>query len=92
MQVLEQDAIIVEALWAPLRKMGKDGKLHIINDRSIKNSKDLEKVVPPEQEDIDVKINFIRDYIQATKGTNTGVTLLTGCFFQTYYQSPFSFE
>ena len=47
-KVLEQDAMIVEALWTPLRKTGKDGKPHIINDRSIKNREDLKKVVPLE--------------------------------------------
>ena len=55
-QIIGQDAMIVEALWAPLRKIGEDGKPHIINDRSIKNRKDLEKVIPPTQEDIDTKI------------------------------------
>jgi len=85
-KTLGQDAMIIEALWAPLRKIGKDEKLRIINDRSIKNRKDLEKVVPPTQEDINLKIKFVREYIQAAKGTNIGVTLFTGCFFQTNYE------
>lgn len=81
-----QDAMIIEALWAPLRKMEEDGTLHIINDRSIKSRNDLKNVIPPRKEDIDVKVGFIKEYLEAAKGTNIGVTLLTGSFFQTNYE------
>lgn len=81
-----QDAMIIEALWAPFRKIEEDGTPKIINDRSIKTRKDLKRIIPPGQKDIDVKVNFIKEYIQAAKGTNIGVTLLTGCFFQTNYE------
>jgi len=81
-----QDVILMEALWAPLRKIGEDGKPHIITDRSIKSKKDIKKIIPPTQKDVELKINFLKEYLNAVKGTKIGVSILTGCFFQVNYE------
>ncbi len=84
--IIGQDVILMEAIWAPLKKIGDDGKPHIITDRSIKTKEDIKKIIPPTQEDVDLKINFLKEYLNAVKGTKIGVSILTGCFFQTNYE------
>ncbi|MCK4418226.1 hypothetical protein KAV79_00265 [Candidatus Aerophobetes bacterium] len=85
-QIIGQDVILVEALWAPLRRMKDDGKTHIIADRSIKTKEDIKKIIPPSRQDIELKMKYIREYLEAIKGTKIGVALLTGCIFQTNYE------
>ena len=45
-----QDAVGMEALWAPLKKKGDDGKLHIITDGSVHTWEQLDRVVPHSRE------------------------------------------
>jgi len=84
--IIGQDVILMEAVWAPLKKIGKDGKPHIITDRSIKSKGDIKKIIPPTQEDVDLKIKFLKEYLNAVKGTKIGVSILTGAFFQVNYE------
>jgi len=85
-QTIGQDVMIVEAIWAPFKKIGEDGRLHIINNRSIKSREDIDKIVVPTQEDVNEKVQYIKEYKEATRGTGIGVTLLTGAFFQLNYE------
>ena len=74
-QIIGQDAIGLEGLWAPLKRRGPDGRLRIIAEGDIRTWADLDQVVPHSWElDIEPKKRYIQQYIDATKGTNIGVT------------------
>jgi uroporphyrinogen decarboxylase len=88
-----QDAVGMEALWAPLKRMGDDGKLHIITDGSVHTWDDLDKVVPHSQAlDIEPKRRYLRAYIEACKGTGIGTTIMTCAPIMTPYQFIVGFE
>ena len=92
-RMIGQDAIGLEGLWAPLKRKGPDGKLHIIADGSIHSWKDLDEVVPHSWElDIEPKKRYIEQYIQATQGTRIGTTIMTGAVVMTPYQFIVGFE
>jgi 5-methyltetrahydrofolate--homocysteine methyltransferase len=94
-RIIGQDAIIVEALWTPFKKRAKDGTLTIIADRSIKSKKDYEeKVTPPDDDDIEEKMQYVREYRQAIdrSGTNIGFCVLVSAYFQTLYEFMIGME
>ncbi len=85
--IIGQDAIIVEALWTPFKKEKEDGTIGIIADRSIKTLKDFhKKVILPDEKDIEAKMVYVREYVEAVKGTKIGVTVLVAAYFQTLYE------
>jgi len=88
-----QDAVGMEALWAPLKMEGDDGKLHIITDGSVHTWEQLDKVVPHSRElDIEPKRKYLREYIEACKGTGIGTTIMTAAPIMTPYQFIVGFE
>lgn len=92
-RLIGQDAVGMEALWAPLKKKGPDGKLHIITDGSVHTWDDLDGVVPHSRElDIEPKRRYLRQYIEATRGTGLGTTIMTCAPIMTPYQFIVGFE
>lgn len=84
--IIGQDAMIIESLWAPYKREDENGKLVQVADRSIKNIRDFRKLKKPEQKDIDRALKYIREYKEAKEGTKIGVTVLFGCLSQTFYE------
>lgn len=92
-RLIGQDAVGMEALWAPLKKKGDDGKLHIITDGSVHTWEQLDRVVPHSRElDIEPKRRHLREYVAATRGTGVGVTIMTAAPIMTPYQFIVGFE
>ena len=94
-QIIGQDAIIVESIWTPFKKLDEKGNKTLIADRSIKNRKDFESVVIlPGEEDIEEKRKYIKEYREALRssGTRIGFTVLLGAFFQTLYEFVIGLE
>jgi uroporphyrinogen decarboxylase len=81
-----QDGLLMEALWTPLKRINAAGQAVQIVDRSIKTREDWARVVLPDERDIAEKIQYVREYKDAAKGTKQGVILLGGCIFQTLYE------
>ena len=92
-KLIGQDAIGMEALWAPLKMEGEDGKLHIITDGSVHTWEQLDRVVPHSWElDIEPKKRYLREYIEACEGTGIGTTIMTAAPIMTPYQFIVGFE
>jgi len=92
-RLIGQDAIGLEALWTPLKRKKPDGGLEIIADGSIHSWHDLDQVVAHSWElDIEPKKRYIQQYIEATRGTGIGTTLMTGAVVMTPYQFIVGFE
>lgn len=92
-RLIGQDAVGMEALWAPLKKQGEDGKLHIITDGSIHTWEELDKVVPHSRElDVEPKRRYLREYVKACQGTGIGTTIMTAAAIMTPYQFIVGFE
>jgi len=88
-QIIGQDVIVVEALWTPFKKI-KNGKLVQVGDRSVRTREDFEKLVMPTPGDIEAKIQYVREYKKAVRGTKIGVSVLFAAFFQTVYEFLFN--
>ncbi len=84
--IIGQDVMTVEALWTPLKKRLPDGTLAPAMDRSVKTRADWEALVFPGDDDIEDRMQYVREYQQAAQGTRMGVTILGGCIFQTLYE------
>jgi uroporphyrinogen decarboxylase len=85
-QAIGQDVLMVECFWTPFKKCRPDGTLAGITDRSIKTLADWEEVVPPGDDDIEDRLQYVREYNGAVKDTRQGVALAGGCIFQTLYE------
>jgi uroporphyrinogen-III decarboxylase len=84
--VIGQDFICLENLWTPIKKRNPDGTVEPWVDRSFRTVEDLDRVVWPGEEDLNKTIGYVREYVEAAKGTRIGVMLLSGCIFQTLYE------
>jgi 5-methyltetrahydrofolate--homocysteine methyltransferase len=94
-KIIGQDAIIVEAIWTPFKKRRKDGSLTLVSDRSIKSRKDFEqKVILPGDQDIEERLQYIREYREALdkSGTKIGLCVLHSAYFQTLYEFMIGIE
>lgn len=85
-RIIGQDAIALEAFWTPFKHRTAEGKIAPINDRSIKTKADIEKIIWPTEEDMEERLQYVREYVQAAKGTNIGVIFGGFCIFQTLYE------
>ncbi|HEB30401.1 MAG TPA: hypothetical protein ENI15_05940 [Spirochaetes bacterium] len=91
--LIGQDAVGMEALWAPLKIKDEEGVLHIITDGSIHTREQLDRVIPHSKElDIEPKRRYLREYIQACEGTGIGTTIMTAAAVMTPYQFIIGFE
>jgi hypothetical protein len=92
-RLIGQDAVGMEALWAPLKRRGEDGKLHIVTDGSVHSREELDALVPHSRElDIEPKRRHLRAYIEACRGTKIGTTIMTCAPIMTPYQFIVGFE
>ncbi len=85
-RIIGQDAIAIENFWTPIKTTTPDGKVKLFNDRSFKSKDDLERIVWPGEEDMEERLQYIREYVEAVKGTDIGVIFGGACIFQTLYE------
>lgn len=85
-RLLGQDAIALEAIWTPLKHLRPDGTIGPITNRSIKTREDFERIIWPGKKEIEERLQYVRQYVAAAKGSNIGVIFLFGCIFQTIYE------
>jgi len=90
-RIIGQDAIALEALWTPLKHIRPDGTVGLITDRSIKNRSDIERIIWPGQNELQGRLKYVREYVEAAKGSGVGVILLCGCIFQSLYEFVIGF-
>jgi uroporphyrinogen-III decarboxylase len=85
-RLIGQDAIALEALWTPLKHARPDGSVGLITDRSIKTRADLNRIIWPGEAEIEERLQYVREYVDAAKGTGVGVVFLCASAFQTLYE------
>ncbi len=84
--IIGQDCILVEALWTPIKQKKADGSVIDFFDHSFSSREDLKRVVWPGEKEMDKTLGYVREYLDAVKGTDIGVILAGGCLFQTLYE------
>jgi len=85
-RIIGQDAILLEAFWTPLKHHRADGSIGPITNRSIKSRADLERIIWPGEADLEERLQYVREYVEAARGTGIGVALAGFCIFQTLYE------
>jgi len=85
-RLIGQDAILMEALWTPLKHRRADGTIGAITDRSIKGRADLDRILWPGEAELEERLQYVREYVAAARGTGIGVALAGFCIFQTLYE------
>ena len=84
--IIGQDALVVEQLWTPIKHRLADGSIGPITDHSIKTKADLARIVWPTEADMEERLQYVREYVAAARGTGTGVMFLGASVFQTLYE------
>ncbi len=69
-RIIGQDTIAVENFWTPIKTTAPDGKVKLFNDRSFKNKDDLKRIIWPGEEDMEERLQYVREYVEATRGTD----------------------
>lgn len=90
--MIGQDCILLESLWTPLQQKKEDGSITSFFDKSLKSRDDLKRIVWPGEKDLNRALGFVKEYIEAVKGTEIGVVYLGGCIFQTLYEFVIGFH
>ncbi len=85
-RIIGQDAIVVEAIWTPIKRRLSDGRLAPITDRSVRTREDLRSVVWPGEVELEERLQYIREYVAAAREANLAVVFLCGAVFQTLYE------
>ena len=85
-RILGQDAIAMEAFWTPIKQRMPDGSVKPLNNRSFKSRADLERLVWPDERDLEERLQYVREYVAAARGTGIGVILSGACIWQTLYE------
>ena len=85
-QIIGQDAIALEAFWTPLKHVRANGSIGPITDRSIKTRADVDRIIWPTKADMEERLRYVREYVEAARGTGIGVILGGACIFQTLYE------
>ena len=85
-RLIGQDAIAMEAFWTPIKQRLPDGSVKLLNDRSFKTRKDFERVIWPDDEDMEERLQYVRQYVATARGTGIGVILAGACIWQTLYE------
>lgn len=81
------DIMMVECFWTPFKRCQPDGTVVPALDRSVKTRADWDGLIKPGEADIEDRLQYIREYKEATQGTRIGVALVGCCFFQTLYEA-----
>ena len=87
-----QDAIALECIWTPIKQRRPDGSVTLLNDRSFKGRADLERVVWPDDRDVERVLGYVREYVAAAEGTGVGVIVCGGSMWQTLYEFVIGLE
>jgi uroporphyrinogen decarboxylase len=85
-RMIGQDAIALEALWTPLKQARPDGSLALITDRSIKTRADAQRIIWPGEAEMEERLQYVREYVEAARGTGVGVVFLCASAFQSLYE------
>ncbi|MFH1616421.1 MAG: uroporphyrinogen decarboxylase family protein [Planctomycetota bacterium] len=85
-QIIGQDAIAMENFWTPIKTRKEDGTIALLNDRSFKTAADLDRVIWPTEKDMEERLQYVREYVAAVKGTKIGTVFSGCCIFQTLYE------
>lgn len=85
-KIIGQDAIALEEFWTPIKHLRADGTIGLITDKSIKTKADLERIIWPNEEDLEKRLGYIKEYVSAAKGTGIGVLFSGFCLFETLYE------
>jgi len=85
-EIIGQDVIVLGDFWTPIKTTNPDGTLRLLNDRSFKSRADLDRVVWPDQNDMEKCLQYVREYVEAVRGTRIGVGYCPPCIFQTLYE------
>ena len=85
-RITGQDVIAIEAIWTPIKQVGPDGKMGPLTDRSIKSRADFARIIWPGAAEMEERLQYVREYVAAAKGTGIGVVFLCGSIFQTLYE------
>ena len=85
-RIIGQDAIFIEALWTPIKHRRPDGSIGLWNDRSFNGRSDLDRVIWPDESDMEERLQYVREYVQAAEGTGIGVIVIGACIWQTLYE------
>jgi uroporphyrinogen-III decarboxylase len=85
-RMIGQDAIALEAFWTPLKRERPDGTIGPITDRSIRTREDVETIIWPGEEEIEERLRYVREYVDAARGTDIGVIFCGFAIFQTLYE------
>jgi len=80
-RIIGQDMIAVENYWTPLKHILPDGSVARITDCSVETRADMEKIIWPSEEDIEERVQYAREYVNATQGTGIGVVFSGACIF-----------
>lgn len=91
-RTIGQDAIAMECLWTPIKQRTPDGTITLLNDRSLKGRADLERVIWPDDADVERTLGYVREYVAAAKGTGIGVILCGAAIWQTLYEFVIGLE
>jgi uroporphyrinogen decarboxylase len=87
-----QDAVALECLWTPIKQRKPDGAVALLNDRSFKGRADLERVICPDDADVERVLRYVREYVAAAEGTGIGVVLCGAAIWQTLYEFVIGLE
>ena len=85
-RIIGQDVLIVENFWTPIKTRKPDGTTGLLNDRSFKSRADLDRVVWPDENDMEERLQYVREYVKEARGTGIGVAFCPPCIFQTLYE------
>lgn len=91
-RIIGQDAIALEAIWTLLKHVRPDDTVGPITDRSIKTRSDLDRIIWPGEADIEERLQYVREYVTAVKGTDIGIVFLYASIFQTLYEFVVGFN
>ena len=76
----------MEAFWTPIKTTADDGTVKLLNDRTFRSKDDLDRIIWPDENDMEERLQYVREYVEAAKGTDIGVIFSGACIFQTLYE------
>ena len=87
-----QDAIVLGDFWTPIKQRTPEGAVTLLNDRSFKSRADLQRVIWPDDADLEKTLGYVREYVAAARGTNIAVVFCGACIWQTLYEFVIGLE
>ena len=91
-ELIGQDAILIEQFWTPIKQREPDGSVMPLDCRTIKSREDMERVVWPDETDMAERLQYIREYVEATRDSDIGVMFGGASISQYLYEMAIGFE